>query len=59
MHAALLNRSLSYALTVLAGLLILRIASALQKMESKHRTRCCASCHRRMSGRGCRCSNRR
>jgi hypothetical protein len=31
MHAALLNSSLSYALTVVAGLLMVRIASALQR----------------------------
>jgi hypothetical protein len=59
MHAALLNSSLSYSVTIVAGLLMVRIASALQRVESKHRIRWCASCHRRMSGRSCSCSNRR
>jgi hypothetical protein len=59
MHAALSNGSFSYALTVIGGLLMVRIASAMQKVESKHRIRWCASCHRRMSGRRCDCSSRR
>ena len=59
MHAALWNGSFSYALTVVAGLLMVRIASAMQKVESKHRTRWCASCHRRISGRSCNCSSKR
>jgi hypothetical protein len=59
MHAALSNSSLPYALTVAAGLLMVRIASAMQKVESKHRIRWCASCHRRMSGRSCNCSSKR
>jgi hypothetical protein len=59
MHATLVNSPLSYALTVAAGLLMVRIGSALQKVESKHRIRWCASCHRRMSGRSCSCSSKR
>jgi len=59
MYVALVNSSLSYALTLVAGLLMVRIASVMHRLESRHRTRWCASCHRRMSGRGCSCSSKR
>jgi hypothetical protein len=59
MHAALLNSSLPYAPTLVAGLLMVRIAFAKQRLESRQRTRWCASYHRRTSGRGCGCSSRR
>jgi len=57
MHAALTS-SLVYALTVIAGLLMVRIASATRQVESRYRNRWCASCHRRITGRVCSCSRR-
>lgn len=58
MHAVM-NSSAPFALTGAAGLLMMRIASAMRQVESKDRTRWCASCHRRISGRACSCSRKR
>ena len=60
MHAALMNISLSSALVLVAGLLMVLSASTMQQLESKQRTRWCAACHRPISGRNnCTCSIRR
>jgi len=54
--AALVHGSTLYATTIAAGLLMVRLGSIMRQVESKDRARWCASCHRRISGRSCRCS---
>jgi hypothetical protein len=59
MHAVVVQGSTPYAITALVGLLMLRIASTKQQVESKYRARWCASCHRRFNGPSCACGRER
>jgi hypothetical protein len=43
MDAALGHASTPYAITTIAGLLMLRVELVTRQVESKHRTRWCAS----------------
>jgi hypothetical protein len=54
--AALVHGSILYPTTIAAGLLMVRLGSITHQLESKDRARWCLSCHRRISGRSCKCS---
>jgi hypothetical protein len=59
MSATLLHASASYAATIAAGLVMLRLGSVWGFVESRYRSRWCASCHRRITGRSCECARER
>jgi hypothetical protein len=59
MTSALLHASGLYAPTIAAALLMVRLGSLRGLLESSYRTRWCASCHRRITGRGCECTRER
>lgn len=59
MTSALLHATTPTAATIAAGLLMARLGSVIGLIESKHRARWCASCHRPISGPQCRCERQR
>lgn len=59
MNSTLLHASAPYAATIAAGLVMVRLGSVWGLVESRHRARWCASCHRRITGRACPCAGDR
>jgi hypothetical protein len=59
MSSTLLHASAPYAATIAAGLVMVRLGSVWGRVESRYRARWCASCHRRITGRGCPCARER
>lgn len=59
MTSALLHSTTPAAATIAAGLLMARLGSVKGLIESRHRARWCASCHRPISGRRCGCERGR
>jgi hypothetical protein len=57
--SALLHSTTPAAATIAAGLLMARLGSVKGLIESRHRVRWCASCHRRTAGRRCACERER
>lgn len=59
MSSALLHASAPCAVTIAAGFVMVRLGSVCGRVESSYRARWCASCHRRITGRGCPCARER
>jgi hypothetical protein len=59
MTQTLIHASTPFATTIAAAPSMVRIATIKGQVESKHRARWCAGCHRRVTGRGCACSSGR
>jgi hypothetical protein len=55
MNSTLLYASAPSAATIATGLVMVRLGFVWGVVESRYRTRWCASCHRRVTGRVCRC----
>jgi hypothetical protein len=59
MSSTFLHTSAPYAATIAAGLVMVRLGSVWGRIESRCRSRWCASCHRLITGRGCGCVHER